>query len=73
MEDTFMEEWLTTYEAARLANFDPDYIRKLVRAKKVKARKWGQAWQVHRESLLEYVKASEAKGGKRGPKRIDND
>jgi excisionase family DNA binding protein len=67
-----MEEWLTTYEAARLANFDPDYIRKLVRAKKVKGRKWGQSWQVHRESLLDYVQKSEAKGGKRGPKRIDN-
>jgi len=36
-----MEEWLTTYEAARLANLDPDYIRKLVRAEKIKARKWG--------------------------------
>ena len=39
-----MEEWLTTYEVARLANFDPDYIRKLVRAKKVKGHKWGQSW-----------------------------
>ena len=67
-----MEEWLTTFEAARLANFDPDYIRKLVRAKKVKARKWGQAWQVHRESLLEYVEKTRAKGDKPGPKRIDN-
>ena len=36
-----MEEWLTTYEAARLANLDPDYIRKLVWAEKIKARKWG--------------------------------
>ena len=67
-----MEEWLTTYEAARLANYDPDYIRKLVRAKKVKARKWGQAWQVHRESLLEYVQKTRAKGEKPGPKRFDN-
>ena len=66
-----MEEWLTTYEAARLANYDPDYIRKLVRAKKIKARKWGQAWQVHRDSLLEYVEKAEAKGNKRGPKKID--
>ena len=41
-----MEEWLTTYEAARLANLDPDYIRKLVWAEKIKARKWGQSWQV---------------------------
>jgi len=72
MEELFMEEWLTTYEAARLAEYDPDYIRKLVRAKKVKARKWGQAWQVHRESLLEYVKKTRAKGDKPGPKRFDN-
>ena len=67
-----MEEWLTTYEAARFANYDPDYIRKLVRANKVKARKWGQSWQVHRDSLLEYVKMSEAKGDKRGPKKVDS-
>lgn len=67
-----MEEWLTTYEAARIAKYDPDYIRKLVRANKIKARKWGQAWQVQRDSLLEYLKRSEMQGDRRGPKRIDN-
>ena len=67
-----MEDWLTTYEAARLANLDPDYIRKLVRGKKIVARKWGQSWQVHRESLLEYVRMSESSGQKRGPKRLTN-
>jgi excisionase family DNA binding protein len=67
-----MEEWLTTYEAARIANYDPDYIRKLVRAGKIKARKWGQSWQVQRDSLLEYLKKSEMLGDRRGPKRIDN-
>ena len=66
-----MEEWLTTYEAARIANYDPDYIRKLVRSEKIKARKWGQAWQVHRDSLLAYLKKSEMQGDRRGPKRID--
>ncbi len=66
-----MEEWLTTYEAARLADLDPDYIRKLARAEKIQARKWGQAWQVRRASLLAYVKSSQAKGGKRGPRKID--
>lgn len=67
-----MEEWLTTYEAARIANYDPDYIRKLVRANKIKARKWGQSWQIHRDSLFEYLKKSEMLGDRRGPKRIDN-
>lgn len=66
-----MEEWLTTYEAARLANLDPDYIRKLVRAEKVKARKWGQSWQVQHASLLTYMKKSRGIGNKRGPKKID--
>jgi excisionase family DNA binding protein len=67
-----MEEWLTTYEAARVANYDPDYIRKLVRAEKIKARKWGQTWQVHRDSLFEYLKKTEMLGDRRGPKRIVN-
>lgn len=67
-----MEDWLTTYEAARLANYDADYIRKLVRGKKVIARKWGQSWQVDRESLLNYVKKSEDNGQKRGPKKLTN-
>jgi len=67
-----MEEWVTTYEAARIANYDPDYIRKLVRANKIEARKWGQSWQVHRDSLLEYLKEVKNLGNRRGPKRIDN-
>ncbi|NJC95329.1 MAG: hypothetical protein C3F07_01870 [Anaerolineales bacterium] len=66
-----MEEWLTTYEAAKLANLDPDYIRKLVRAEKIKGRKWGQSWQVQRASLLDYVRRTYSKGNKRGPKKID--
>jgi len=64
-----MEEWLTIYEAAELANYEPDYLRKLMRANKIKARKWGYTWQVYRDSLLEYAKESEKKGEKRGPKR----
>jgi len=67
-----MEEWLTTFEAARIANYDPDYIRKLVRAEKIIARKWGQSWQIQQNSLLEYLKKSQLIGDRRGPKRIDN-
>jgi len=71
LEELIVEEWLTTYEAARLANLDPDYIRKLVRAEKIKARKWGQSWQVHRVSLLAYLKKSQELGNKRGPRKFD--
>ena len=67
-----MEEWLTTFEAARIANYDPDYIRKLVRAEKIIARKWGQSWQIQQNSLLEYLKKSQLIGDRRGPKRNDN-
>lgn len=67
-----MEEWLTTYEAARMADYDPDYVRKLVRAGKIKARKWGQSWQIHGASLMSFKKQNEEKGEKRGPKKLIN-
>ena len=69
-----MEDWLTTYEAVRLSGYELDYIRKLVRAKKIVGRKWGQSWQVSRTSLLEFLKSKEQQGQKRGrkPKHQNN-
>jgi hypothetical protein len=66
-----MEDWLTTYEAVRISEYELDYIRKLVRAKKIVGRKWGQSWQVSRESLLEFMKNREQQGQKRGRKPKD--
>jgi excisionase family DNA binding protein len=63
-----MEDWLTTYEAVQLSGYELDYIRKLVRAKKITGRKWGQSWQVSRKSLQEFLKGREQQGGKRGRK-----
>jgi hypothetical protein len=63
-----MEDWLTTYEAVRISGYELDYIRKLVRAKKIVGRKWGQSWQVSRASLLEFLKSKEQQGLKRGRK-----
>ena len=70
-----MEDWLTTYEAVQLSGYELDYIRKLVRAKKITGRKWGQSWQVSRKSLQEFLKDREQQGGKRGrkPKRVQTD
>jgi excisionase family DNA binding protein len=66
-----MEDWLTTYEAVQISGYELDYIRKLVRAKKITGRKWGQSWQVSRKSLQEFIKNREQQGEKRGrkPKR----
>jgi excisionase family DNA binding protein len=61
-----MEDWLTTYEAVRISGYELDYIRKLVRARKIVGRKWGQSWQVSRTSLQEFLKARKAEGKKRG-------
>ena len=61
-------DWLTTKEAGKLAGYHPDYIRKLVKAGVIEARKWGNAWMINRPSLLVYVKQIETLGEKRGPK-----
>jgi excisionase family DNA binding protein len=65
-----MEDWLTTYEAAQISEYELDYIRKLIRAKKILGRKWGQSWQVSRQSLMEFLEEREQLGEKRGRKPI---
>lgn len=65
-----MEDWLTTYEAARISEYELDYIRKLIRAKKILGRKWGQSWQVNRLSLMEFIEEREKQGEKRGRKPV---
>ncbi len=63
-----MEKWLTTQEAARLVKYHPEHIRKLIKSGRVKARKFGQVWQVDRESLMAYARSAAQKGNKPGPK-----
>jgi hypothetical protein len=63
-----MEDWLTTYEAANISGYNPDYIRQLIRTNKVQGRKWGLAWQVNRQSLETYLRDAEKLGERRGAK-----
>jgi excisionase family DNA binding protein len=63
-----MEEWITVTEAARLSGYHPEYLREMIRNRKIKARKFGPLWQVNRSSLLEFLKEAEKSGDKRrGP------
>ena len=64
-----MADWITTAEAAKLSKYSAYHIRELIHARKVKAQKFGEVWQIDRRSLLTYVKTAEQLGGKRGPKK----
>jgi len=62
-------DWITTQEAAELSGYHVNYIRQLLQADKLHGRKWGQAWQVSRQSLREYLATAEKQPDKRwGPK-----
>lgn len=63
------ETWLTTQEAADFSGYHVNYIRQIIRAKKIKARKFGPVWQVSKESLQTYLQTAEKSDDKRlGPK-----
>ena len=63
------DDWITTAEAAQLTGYHPNHIRRLIRAGEVKARKWGSAFMISRESLLDYAQRMTTQGQKRGPKQ----
>ena len=54
-----MTQWLTVQEAAELSGYHPDYVRQLVRSKKVNAKKFSIVWMVDRSSLLKYIRDQE--------------
>ncbi len=59
--------WLTSSEAARLTGYNLEYIRRLVRAKKIEAKKWGRDWMISRASILRYKEMEK----RRGPRKDD--
>jgi len=63
-------EWLTVQEAAKLSGYNPEHITRLIRQKKIEARKFSIVWQVNRESLLAYREKVRQLGEKRGRKNL---
>lgn len=64
-----VEEWLSIKQAAELSGYHPTYLRDLIRAGSLPARRFGPLWQVNRQDLLAYVEAARKSGdGRRGPK-----
>lgn len=62
-------DWITTTEAISLTGYNAEYIRRLVRSKKIAGRKFGTLWQIDQKSLLAYLQNSrQAVDKRRGPK-----
>jgi excisionase family DNA binding protein len=57
--------WLTTQQAAVLADYTEAYIRQLAIAGRIKAQKLGRDWLINKEDLLAY-KARVRPGRPRG-------
>lgn len=63
------DEWITTQQAADLSGYHVNYLRKLIRAGAIKARKVSIVWLIERQSLLDYMAlAAESSDKRRGPK-----
>lgn len=65
------DSWLTVQEAAKESGYHPEHITRLIREKKIKARKLSVIWLVARESLSAYLKRTQTMGEKRGRKPSD--
>ena len=55
-------EYVSVEEAAEITDYDPEYIRRLLRQKKIKAEKKGTMWWIDLESLKEYKKQMDSLG-----------
>ena len=53
------DDLITVEEAAQRSGYNPEYIRRLARTGKIKAKKFGVVWQVSLESLMEYLRSAE--------------
>ena len=64
-----MADWITTEEAAQISGYHLEYIRRIIRGKRIRAEKKGGQFWVDRQSLLEYLEAAkESRDKRQGPK-----
>jgi excisionase family DNA binding protein len=62
------DEWITVNDAAKLSGYNKEHITRLIRERKIKAKKFSIVWQVSRSSLEAYIEKTEKLGKKRGRK-----
>lgn len=68
------ENWITVHDACQMTGYNAEYLRRLIRNGKVKARKVSIVWVVDQASLLGYVSQNqETTDRRRGPKDCQPD
>ena len=65
------DDWITIQQAVASSGYHAEHIRKMIRAKRIKAQKFGTFWQISRKSLSAYVQDQKDRGEKRGAKPKD--
>jgi hypothetical protein len=64
-----MPNWISIDEAVTLSGYNAEYIRRLIRGKRVYAEKKGWQWWIDQRSLAAYLHAArKATDKRRGPK-----
>jgi hypothetical protein len=62
------DDWITTAAGAELSGYTLRHVRELVTSGAVKGQRFGNVWQVSRQSLQKYAAQAAKLGAKRGPK-----
>jgi excisionase family DNA binding protein len=63
------ENWITIQEACQMTGYNAEYLRRLIRNGKVKARKVSIVWVVDQDSLQDYASQNkDTTDRRRGPK-----
>jgi excisionase family DNA binding protein len=60
-----LADYITADEAAEIAGYHVNYIRRLMRAQKIKGRKAGLVWLIERDSLQAYMERIQALGAQK--------
>lgn len=59
-------EWITTIEAAEIMGVEQPSVGRLCKSGAILCRKWGNYWQVSKESAEAYIKTTGGRGKKVG-------
>jgi excisionase family DNA binding protein len=62
------DELIPMRDAVKLSGYHDVHIRKLIHAGRIKARKFGETWQISRQSLDAYLREQNKRGERRGRK-----